>query len=53
LNHALFSDDMVDHDLHTPPGSVSRSEHQQISNRLDGLVRSFLVRLRLVPFTFN
>ncbi len=49
LNRALFSGSTVDHDLHTPPGSVSRSEHLQISNRLDDLVKSFLVRC-LRPF---
>jgi tRNA A64-2'-O-ribosylphosphate transferase len=43
LNRALFGGEGVKHELYTPPHAVSESEHAQIENRIDGLVRQFFV----------
>jgi tRNA A64-2'-O-ribosylphosphate transferase len=44
MNRAIFGA-KAEHALYTPPQAVSSSEHAQISNKIDGLVQQFLVRL--------
>jgi tRNA A64-2'-O-ribosylphosphate transferase len=41
INCAVFDDQK--HALYTPPHAVSKSEHAQIENKLDGCVQQFLV----------
>ncbi|KAF2666179.1 initiator tRNA phosphoribosyl transferase, partial [Microthyrium microscopicum] len=42
LNRALFPENVDAHALYTPPDAVSRSEHSQIEERLNGFARQFL-----------
>ncbi|CAK7199133.1 tRNA A64-2'-O-ribosylphosphate transferase [Sporothrix eucalyptigena] len=42
LNQALFMDDKDAHDLYTPPGVVSASEHSQMLARVPGFVEGLL-----------
>jgi tRNA A64-2'-O-ribosylphosphate transferase len=47
MNRAIFGAE-GEHAMYTPPQAVSSSEHAQISNRIDGFVQQFLVRLQSV-----
>lgn len=42
LNRVLFPGSLHHHQLHTPPNSVSRSEHSGIEQRLDKFVQDFV-----------
>ncbi|KAJ4302602.1 tRNA A64-2'-O-ribosylphosphate transferase [Kalmusia sp. IMI 367209] len=41
MNRAIFAE-YGEHEFHTPPQAVSKSEHAQIEKRIDGFVREFL-----------
>jgi tRNA A64-2'-O-ribosylphosphate transferase len=47
INRAVFGADS-EHAMYTPPQAVSSSEHAQISSRIDGFVKQFLVRTTFI-----